>query len=488
MSDELTRLGVTGLREKLARKETSAPEVVTAYYDRIAKLDPKLGAFLALDRDRALEEAKRSKPDGGPLAGVPLAIKDIFVTKGLKTTCGSKILESYVPPYDATVVKRLKSAGAIVLGKTNMDEFAMGSSNENSAFGPVRNPWDLARTPGGSSGGSAAAVAADLCAAATGTDTGGSIRLPASLSGVVGIKPTYGRVSRYGMVAFASSLDQGGVLAKSVADAAIVLGAMAGHDPMDSTSVAKEVPDWAAAAGAGAKGMRIALPKQYFGKGLDPEVESVVRDAARALEKAGAKVFEADLPYTEYAVATYYLVATAEASSNLARFDGVRYGLRVEAPGLVEMYSKTREKGFGAEPKRRILLGTYVLSAGYYDAYYRKAMQVRTMIREAFNRVLAGADAILGPVSPTPAFRLGEKTGDPLAMYLSDLYTISVNLAGLPGISVPAGFTSGSKSGGKKLPIGIQLVGKAWDEAALFQAGGAVEAAMGVAGKRPEIG
>ncbi len=480
MSADIVKMGVVELRDAVRAKKLKASEIVGAYLDRIAKRDGEIGAYLAVDADGAMKRAKEmdGKAPDGPMAGVPIAMKDIFCTKGVTTTCGSKILETYVPPYDATVVTKLAKAGAITLGKANMDEFAMGSSNENSAFKKVRNPWDMARTPGGSSGGSAAAVAGDLCAAATGTDTGGSIRQPASVSGIVGIKPTYGRVSRYGMIAFASSLDQGGVLAKSVRDAAVMLAAMSGHDALDSTSVDKPVPDWEKDTQADVKGLRVALPKEYFSKGLDPEVEKVVRDAAASLEKRGAKVREVSLPYGEYAVATYYLVATAEASSNLARYDGVRYGLRVEAPGLVEMYSRTRNAGFGAEVKRRILLGTYVLSSGYYDAYYLKAMKVRTLIRKAFDSVLAENDVILGPVSPTPAFKLGEKTDDPLQMYLSDIYTISTNLAGLPGMSVPGGFSK------TNLPIGVQFVGRAWDESTLFRAGGAIEAEMGVKDRR----
>jgi aspartyl-tRNA(Asn)/glutamyl-tRNA(Gln) amidotransferase subunit A len=482
---DLPSLSLTEIVSKVTSREVTASEVTVAYLARVEKVDPSVGAYLLVDAGgarsaaKALDERIAKGEDVGPLAGAPLAIKDIFATAGVKTTCASKMLAGYVPPYDATVVKKLRAAGAIVLGKTNMDEFAMGSSTENSAFQQTRNPWDLQRTPGGSSGGSAAAVAADLCAAATGTDTGGSIRQPAAASGVVGMKPTYGRVSRYGMIAFASSLDQGGPLAKTVKDAARLLEVMSGHDPLDSTSADRPVPKLEEAAGKGVKGLKIGVPKEYFGKGLDPEVESVVRASMDALAKAGATISEVSLKHTQYAVATYYLVATAEASSNLARYDGVRYGLRVDAPSLVEMYSKTRDAGFGAEVKRRILLGTYVLSAGYYEAYYKKAMQARTLIRRAYEDVLAGNDVILGPVAPTPAFKLGEKVSDPLAMYLSDIYTIAVNLAGLPGISVPGGF---SQAG---LPIGVQLVGRAWDEETVLRAAGAVESAMGVAGRRP---
>ena len=483
---------LTDLVAKIRSKEIKPSEATNAYLDRIAALDGKVGAYLAIDAEGAraaakiLDEKQAKGADLGPLGGAPMAIKDIFVTKGIETTAGSKILKGYKPPYDATVVAKLKSAGAIILGKANCDEFAMGSSNENSAYKKCFNPWDLSRTPGGSSGGSAAAVSADLCAASTGTDTGGSIRQPASLTSTVGVKPTYGRVSRFGMIAFASSLDQGGPFGKTVRDTARVLEAMAGHDPQDSTSADRPVPAFEKSAERGlsgdVKGMRVAVPKEYFGKGLDPEVEKVIRATADALKKQGAEIIDVSLPYTEYAVSTYYLVCTAECSSNLARFDGVRFGTRVDGSNLVELYSKTRNEGFGAEVKRRILLGTYVLSAGYYDAYYKKAMQARTLIREAFDTVLAKADVILGPVAPTPAFRIGEKSSDPLAMYLSDIYTIAINLAGLPGISVPAGF---SASG---LPIGAQLVAKAWDEESMFRAAGAIEKAMGVADRKPSIG
>ena len=484
---ELTALSLTDLVAKVKAKEVSAAEVTAAYLARVRALDASIGAYLLVDGEGATAAAKAidariaKGEDAGSLAGAPIALKDIFTTAGLKTTCGSKILAGYVPPYDATVVKKLRAAGAVILGKTNMDEFAMGSSTENSAFMPTKNPWDLTRTPGGSSGGSAAAVAADLCAAATGTDTGGSIRQPASVSGVVGMKPTYGRVSRYGMIAFASSLDQGGPLTKTAKDAARLLETMSGHDPLDSTSADRPVPKFEDATAKGVKGLKVGVPKEYFGKGLDPEVESVVRGAIDSLRSAGATISEVSLKHTEYAVATYYLVATAEASSNLARYDGVRYGARVEAGSLTEMYAKTRDAGFGAEVKRRILLGTFVLSAGYYDAYYRKAMQARTLIRRAYESVLTDHDVILGPVSPTPAFRLGEKTADPLAMYLSDIYTIAVNLAGLPGISVPAGF---STSG---LPIGAHVVGRAWDEETVLRAAGAIEAAAGIANRKPML-
>ena len=484
---ELTGWPLCDLVEKIRGKQVRASEAVDAYLARIRAIDPRVQAYLAVDEEGARRAASEidariaKGDDPGPLAGAPIAIKDIFATAGVKTTCASKILAGYVPPYDATAVARLRARGAIVLGKTNMDEFAMGSSNENSAFAKTRNPWDLERTPGGSSGGSAAAVAADLCAGATGTDTGGSIRQPASLSGVVGVKPTYGRVSRYGMIAFASSLDQGGPLSRTVRDAARLLEAMSGHDPLDSTSAGRPVPALEAALARGAKGLRVALPRGWFGAGLDADVEACVRRAADVLRDAGATLSEVELPDSEHAIATYYLVATAEASSNLARYDGVRFGSRVDAPSLAEMYAKTRDAGFGAEVKRRILLGTYVLSAGYYDAYYRKAMQVRTLIRNAYDAVLASHDVILGPVSPTPAFRIGEKTEDPLAMYLSDVYTIGVNLAGLPGMSVPAGFSKGG------LPVGAQLIARAWDEEALFRAGNVLESGLGVAGKKPPL-
>jgi aspartyl-tRNA(Asn)/glutamyl-tRNA(Gln) amidotransferase subunit A len=466
----------------LAAGETTSEALTTAAFDRIEKLDrghrgtPGLNAFLTLDRDGALASAKAAdarRQAGqvlGPLDGVPLAVKDIFCTKGVRTTVASKILANYVPPYDATAVVKLRSQGAVLLGKLNMDEFAMGSSNENSAFGPVRNPWDLERTPGGSSGGSAAAVAARLAFGTLGTDTGGSIRQPAALSGVVGLKPTYGRVSRYGVVAFASSLDQVGPFGRTVRDTALQLGAIAGHDPHDSTSIPQEVPDYLANIEGGVKGLRLGVPKEYFIAGIDPEVEAAVRAAIDTYQRLGAEIVEVSLPHTEYATATYYIVATAEASSNLARFDGVRYGHRTsDAKGLLEMYLKSRAEGFGDEVKRRIMLGTYALSAGYYDAYYVRAQKVRALIKRDFDEAFTKVDAIITPTSPTAAFKLGEKTADPLQMYLADIFTISCNLAGLPGLSMPAGFTAGG------LPIGVQLLGKALDEATLLRVARAYE-------------
>ncbi len=414
------------------------------------------------------------------LAGVPVAVKDIICTRGLPTTCGSRILEGWVPPYDATVVARLQGAGAIIVGKTNLDEFAMGSSTENSGFGPSRNPWDPDRVPGGSSGGSATAVAAGMVPLALGSDTGGSIRQPAGFAGIVGLKPTYGRVSRYGLVAFASSLDQIGPMTRTVADAALLLQIIAGHDPRDSTSADLPVPDYRATLEGGAKGLRIGIAKEAFGEGLQPEVKEAVMAAARALEGLGASLEEVSLPAIEYALPTYYLLATSEASSNLARYDGVQYGLRVGADDMYEMYTRTRQRGFGSEVKRRIMLGTYALSAGYYEGFFLKAQRVRTLIRRDFLRALSRVDLILMPVSPTVAFKLGEKVEDPLQMYLADVYTIPVNLAGLPGIAVPCGFASG-------LPIGLQLIGKPFDEPTLLRAAYTYEQATDWHTRRPRL-
>ncbi len=451
--------------------ELSPEELTRSVLERIDEVEERIKAFVTIDREGALKAAReageRLKRDEGvtPLTGIPISIKDIFCTKGMETTCSSRILRGFVPPYDATVVKRLKEAGAVIVGKNNMDEFAMGSSTENSAFQITRNPWDLERVPGGSSGGSAAAVAIGESLASIGTDTGGSIRQPAALCGVVGLKPTYGRVSRYGMIAFASSLDQAGPITRDVEDAAILLGIIAGHDPLDSTSIDEPVPDYLEGIGRGVKGLKIGIPKEYFIEGMDKEVEEAVREAAKTLEKEGAVVEEVSLPHTEYAVATYYLVATAEASSNLARYDGVKYGYRVEDPeNLLDMYCRTRDKGFGAEVKRRIMLGTYALSAGYYEAYYGKACQVRTLIKRDFEEAFGKVDIILTPTSPTPAFKVGEKIDDPLKMYLSDVFTIPCNLAGLPGLALPCGFTRGG------LPIGMQFIGRALDEATILRA------------------
>ncbi|HZX34933.1 MAG TPA: Asp-tRNA(Asn)/Glu-tRNA(Gln) amidotransferase subunit GatA, partial [Thermodesulfobacteriota bacterium] len=454
---------------------------------RIEAVDKKIRAYLTVCPETALRQAeeadKRLKQgDSTPLTGIPFGIKDIFTTKGVRTTCASKMLENFVPPYDATVVEKLKNSGIVMLGKLNMDEFAMGSSTENSAFAKTVNPWDVERVPGGSSGGSSAAIASSLCAASIGTDTGGSIRQPASLCGVVGLKPTYGRVSRFGMVAFASSLDQAGPITKDVTDAAIVLSIMAGHDHKDATSINAPVPDYAASLNAKIKGLKIGIPKEYFVTGLDKEVEGAITAAIEVLKGLGCETVEVSLPHTEYAVAVYYLVATAEASSNLARFDGVKYGLRMDAgKGLLDMYKETRDKGFGSEVKRRIMLGTYSLSAGYYEAYYKKASQVRTLIKQDFDEAFKKCDVILTPTSPTAAFKLGEKTDDPLTMYLSDIFTISCNLAGIPGISLPCGFTKNN------LPIGLQLLGRHLDEQTILNTAFAYEKSTEWHKKRPKI-
>jgi aspartyl-tRNA(Asn)/glutamyl-tRNA(Gln) amidotransferase subunit A len=466
---QLHELTIHELRKLLNQGETTAAEVTGSIYERIMKLEPRVAAYLSLAEEMAMEEArgwdKRGFDDKTkPLAGVPLAVKDVICTKGIRTSCGSNILANFVPPYDATVALKLKEAGGILLGKTNMDEFAMGSSNENSAFGPTRNPWNLKYIPGGSSGGSAAAVAADECIAAVGSDTGGSIRQPASHCGVVGFKPTYGRVSRYGLVAFASSLDQIGPITKDVRDAALLLKVIAGYDQGDSTSVPKEVPDYAQSLVQGLNDITFGIPREYFLEGLDPEVEQAVRDGIRTLEGLGAKSIEVSLPHTEYGVAAYYIIAPAEASSNLARYDGVKYGHRdKEGKTLMEMYRRSRSEGFGAEVKRRIMLGTYVLSAGYYDAYYKKALQVRTLIRQDFLEVFKQCQVLVTPVAPTAAFPLGEKVDDPLQMYLSDVFTLPASLAGIPGISVPCGFTS------KGLPIGLQIMAPHFEEGLALQ-------------------
>ena len=425
------------------------------------KLNKTLNAFLVIDREGAL---KRAENCSGPLAGVPVAIKDNLCVIGMQASCGSKILGDYHPPYNATVIQRLIDAGAVIIGKTNCDEFAMGSSNENSAFGPVRNPWDINRVSGGSSGGSAAAVAAGIVPFALGSDTGGSVRQPASLCGVLGLKPTYGRNSRYGLVAFASSLDQVGVFAREVSDVARVLGVIAGRDNHDSTTADAPVPNYLESLTGDLKGLRLGFSSALFGKGLDDEVARSVKDVVDIYRELGVEIVDIDLPHAAYAIAVYYIIATAEASSNLARFDGVRYGFRAgDAPELRQMYRKTREEGFGPEVKRRIMLGTYVLSAGYYDAYYRKAQQVRTLIKQDFLKAFETCDAIITPTSPTPAFGIGEKVDDPLAMYLSDIYTVTANLAGVPGISVPCGLSS------EKLPIGFQLLGPYWSEPNLLK-------------------
>lgn len=430
------------------------------------RLNETLNAFLEIDREGALKRAEEIEKSSksGALAGIPIAVKDNICVRGMQASCGSRILGNYHPPYNATVIERLTNAGAVVIGKTNCDEFAMGSSNENSAFGPVRNPWDTTRVSGGSSGGSATAVAAGIVPVALGSDTGGSVRQPASLCGVIGLKPTYGRNSRYGLVAFASSLDQVGIFAREVEDVARVLGVIAGRDPHDATTADVPVPDYAAALTGDLKGARLGFPRKLFGEGLDDDVKESVESVVEVYRDLGVEIVDIELPHARYAIAVYYIIATAEASSNLARFDGVRYGFRAEdTPELRQMYRRTREEGFGAEVKRRIMLGTYVLSAGYYDAYYRKAQQVRTLIKHDFLNAFEHCDAIITPTTPTPAFAIGEKVDDPLAMYLNDIYTVTANLAGVPGISVPCGLSS------ERLPIGFQLVGPYWSEPALFK-------------------
>jgi aspartyl-tRNA(Asn)/glutamyl-tRNA(Gln) amidotransferase subunit A len=473
---ELTELSMLELAAKLAAGEVSSVEATRACLARVAQVDGKVKAFLRLDEKGALAAAGASdarRKAGNPasaLDGVPIGLKDIFLTEGVETTCASRILQGFVPPYDGTVVRLLKEAGLPLLGKLNMDEFAMGSSNEGSAYGPTYNPWALDRTPGGSSGGSAAAVAAREVFGALGTDTGGSIRQPAAFTNLVGLKPTYGRVSRYGVIAFASSLDQVGPMTRTVADTAALLQLIARHDPLDSTSAQVEAPDYRQDLEGGVRGLRLGVPREYFINGMDPEVELTVREALKAYERLGATLVDVSLPHTKYALATYYLLAPAEASSNLARYDGVRYGLRAkDARGLREMYGLTRERGFGAEVKRRIMLGTYALSAGYYDAYYLRAQKVRTLIREDFSRAFEQVDAILSPTSPVPPFKLGEKVDDPLSMYLMDVFTLPCNLAGLPGLSLPCGFTKSN------LPVGLQILGRPFDEARLLRIARAFE-------------
>lgn len=460
---------VAELSRALRAREISSEALTTHLLDRIAR-HKTLNAFVTVDRERALAQARAAdarlaKGDAPALCGVPIAQKDIFCTDGLPTTCGSKMLANYVAPYDATVIGKFNAAGAVTLGKTNMDEFAMGSSTETSFFGKTLNPWDLKAVPGGSSGGSAAAVAGGLAPAATGTDTGGSIRQPASLCGITGIKPSYGRVSRYGMIAFASSLDQGGPMARTAEDCALLLNVMAGFDPRDSTSVDAPVPDFTATLNDSIAGLRIGLPKEYFGAGLASDVAGVIEAAIAEYRKLGARIVEVSLPRSDLSIPCYYVLAPAEASSNLARYDGVRYGYRAKDYGdLADMYCRTRAEGFGPEVKRRIMIGTYVLSAGYYDAYYLKAQRLRRLITDDFNAAFEQCDVILSPTSPTTAFDIGAKTDDPVAMYLSDIYTVSVNLAGLPGISLPAGFDAG------KRPVGLQLIGRYMDEARLLNA------------------
>jgi len=486
MAQDLCRLSLSELSPLLVRREVSPVEATQAFLARIATLNPELNAYITVDEEGALAQAREAEAriargEAGPLTGVPLALKDVLATKGLRTTCASRILENFQPPFDATVCMRLREAGAVFLGKVNMDEFAMGSSTENSAYGITHNPWQRDCIPGGSSGGSAAAVAADMCTASLGSDTGGSIRQPASHCGVVGLKPTYGRVSRYGLVAYASSLDQIGPVTKEVRDAALLLNIIAGHDPRDSTAAPAPVPDYLENLGKAITGLKIGVPQEYFGEGLDPDVETAVRQALQTLAGLGAELVEVSLPHTKYAVATYYIVAMAEASSNLARYDGVKYGFRAPGGNLLEMYGLTRTEGFGAEVRRRIMLGTYTLSAGYYEAYYRKASQVRTLIRRDFDRAFETCTVLATPVAPTPAFRIGEKMDDPLTMYLSDIFTISTNLAGIPGISVPCGFS------GEGLPIGLQLLGPPLGEAQVLQVAHAFEQATDFHQKKPPL-
>ena len=477
---EVTALTIEAARNAVQERKTTAIAMAEAHYSRIQKEDGQIGAFLTLSRERALQQAERMDrivADGKPLpplGGVPVGIKDVLSTRGVRTTAGSKILDKYVPPYDCTAVAKLETAGAVILGKMNCDEFAMGSSNENSGFHPVRNPRDLSRVPGGSSGGSAAAVAAGMAVATLGSDTGGSIRQPASFCGVVGLMPTYGRVSRYGLIAFASSLDHIGPLTRTVKDAAIVLGAIAGRDPMDSTSAEVPVPDYVSQLDKPVSGLKLGVAKEYFGDGLDDEVRQAVERAIDTLKSLGCEVVPVSLPHTSYAIPAYYLIATAEASSNLARYDGVRYSLRARGvKTLSEMYRRSRDEGFGTEVKRRIMLGTYALSAGYYDAYYLKAQKVRTLLTRDFDEAFQKVDAIVTPTWPTAAFRLGEKSNDPLSMYLADIYTVTADLAGIPGISIPCGQTR------EKLPIGLQILGKHFDEATILRIAHAYEQATG---------
>jgi aspartyl-tRNA(Asn)/glutamyl-tRNA(Gln) amidotransferase subunit A len=472
---------IATVRDALLAKKTSARELAKDFYARIERRNPELNAFLALCPERAYAQADRVDAAVAkgqplpPLAGVPVATKDVISTRGVRTTCGSKILENYTPPYDATAIERLESAGAVILGKTNCDEFAMGSSNENSAYGPVRNPVAVDRVPGGSSGGSAAAVAAGLSVVSLGTDTGGSIRQPGAYCGIPALMPTYGRVSRYGLIAFASSLDRIGPFATNINDAATVMSIIAGHDSNDSTSASVSVPDYLAEMEKPVTGLRIGVPEDYFGAGLDPEVKAKVEAGIALLEKLGCKRVPLKMPHTDYAIATYYVVATAEASSNLARYDGVRFGLRVEGNTLMDMYRKTRERGFGPEVKRRIMLGTYALSSGYYDAYYLRAQKVRSLIARDFSSAFEKVDAILTPTAPIPPFKLGEKTADPLQMYLADIYTVTGSLAGIPGISVPCGKTAAG------LPIGMQIFASHFGEARILQLARAFEKAGGFA-------
>ncbi|HYA15371.1 MAG TPA: Asp-tRNA(Asn)/Glu-tRNA(Gln) amidotransferase subunit GatA [Syntrophales bacterium] len=484
---ELNQLTIHELQKLIRSGEVTSTDIVKSIFQRIDSLEASVHAYITLMKEYAFEEASKADRDIReerikPLTGIPIALKDIVCTKGFLTTCGSHILHNYIPPYDATVVEKLKEAGAVFTGKTNMDEFAMGSSTETSYFGITRNPWDLERIPGGSSGGSAAAVAADECIASIGSDTGGSIRQPAALCGVVGMKPTYGRVSRYGLIAFASSLDQIGPFTKDVEDCAIMMNVIAGYDPKESTSVPMAVPDYREFVSRGINGWRVGIPKEYFIEGIDPEVMEAMKRGITAIEKNGAECIEISLPHTKYCLAVYYIIAPAEASSNLARYDGVKYGFRSQdSRDLLDMYKKTRSAGFGAEVKRRIMIGTYALSSGYYDAYYKKASQVRALIKCDFEDAFKQCDVILTPTSPTPAFKIGEKMDDPLQMYLSDIFTISTNLAGIPGISVPCGF---SKDG---LPIGAQFLAGHFEEGKLIQAASAFEKHRDFEKRRPAL-
>lgn len=484
---ELHQLTIHELQKLIQNSEVSSTQITRSVFSRIDEVEERIHSYIRLMKDEALAAAARADEDiknGNirPLTGIPVALKDIVCTKGITTTCGSNILHNFVPPYDATVVEKLSAAGAVFVGKANMDEFAMGSSTETSFFGPTRNPWDLERIPGGSSGGSATAVAADECIASIGSDTGGSIRQPAALCGVVGLKPTYGRVSRFGLIAFASSLDQIGPFTKDVEDCAIMMNVLAGYDPRESTSVKMEVPDYRQFISRDISGWKVGIPKEYFVEGIDPEVSAAINGAIDTVKKCGGQCIDISLPHTQYSVAVYYIIAPAEASSNLARYDGVKYGFRASGErDLMEMYRKTRMEGFGEEVKRRIMIGTYALSAGYYDAYYGKASQVRALIRRDFDEAFRECDIILTPTTPTPAFKIGEKTDDPLQMYLSDIFTISTNLAGIPGISVPCGFTAAG------LPIGVQFLAGHFEEGKLLQIASAFEKNAAIEKRRPSL-
>lgn len=485
---ELPFLTIREAGERIKGKEISPVEITKSVLDRIEEIDGELNSYITVLGDSATAAAARAEKeimDGnyrGPLHGIPLSLKDIFIMKDVPATCGSKMLENFIPPYSATVTEKLVNAGAVIVGKTNMDEFAMGSSTETSYFGPTKNPWDLERVPGGSSGGSAAATAASLCLGSVGTDTGGSIRQPASLCGIVGMKPTYGRVSRFGMIAFASSLDQAGPLTKTVEDTAIILNVIAGRDRRDSTCIDAPVPDYTKSMMDDIKGIKVGIPKEYFTEGIDKDVEESVKQAIGMLEDLGGEVLEISLPHTEYAVLTYYIIAPSEASSNLARYDGVKYGFRASEPrNLLDMYSRTRAEGFGEEVRRRIMLGTYALSAGYYDAYYLKALRVRTLIKRDFEEAFKKVDVVMAPTSPEAAFKIGEKTDDPIKMYLSDVLTIPCNIAGLPGISVPCGLTANG------LPIGVQVLGRPFDEETVLRVAHAFEQRSGWSQKRPPV-